>query len=234
MMIRVLIVEDDPMVAELNRRFLEKIEGFTLAAIVRNGDDALAFLQENRVELVLLDVFMPGMNGFEVLAAIRRQQYKTDVILVTAARDKQSVQAALRQGAADYLIKPFEFERFQTALLNYKQRLAFIENQSDFNQTALDEQVFRQTGSSEKNELPKGLDRHTLKRVWECIVASSGEFTAETMASFVGISQVSMRKYLKYLEVEGLLSVKISYGAVGRPISKYRCANDKSSINFVD
>jgi CitB family two-component system response regulator MalR len=234
MTIRVLIVEDDPMVAELNRRFLEKIEGFTLTAIVRNGDEALAFLQENRVELVLLDVFMPGMNGFELLAAIRRQQYKTDVILVTAARDKQSVQAALRQGAADYLIKPFEFERFQTALTNYKQRAEFMETQTDFNQVALDEQVFRQNGTTEKSELPKGLDRHTLKRVWECIVASTGEFTAETMAGYVGISQVSMRKYLKYLEVEGLLTVKISYGAVGRPISKYRCTNEKSTIKFPD
>lgn len=233
-MIRVLIVEDDPMVAELNRRYLEKIADFSLAAIVRNGDEALAFLQDNRVDLVLLDVFMPGMNGFEFLAEIRRREYKIDVILVTAARDKQSIQAALRQGAVDYLIKPFEFERFQAALMAYRQRINFIENHIDFSQTALDEQVFRQAVGVEKNELPKGLDRHTLKRVWECIVASTGEFTAESMAGFVGISQVSMRKYLKYLEMEGLLSVKINYGAVGRPISKYQCTTERTTINFND
>ncbi len=233
-MIKVLIVEDDPMVAELNRRYLEKITDFSLAEMVRNGDEALEFLKKNKVDLVLLDVFMPGMNGFELLAEIRRLEYKTDVILVTAARDKQSIQAALRQGAVDYLIKPFEFERFQSALQAYRQRLHFMENNLDFNQTVLDEQVFRQVSTVEKSELPKGLDRHTLKRVWECIVANNAEFTAETMAGIVGISQVSMRKYLKYLEMEGLISVKINYGAVGRPISKYQCTPERAMFKFSD
>ncbi|MEG6586701.1 response regulator [Dendrosporobacter sp. 1207_IL3150] len=233
-MIKVLIVEDDPMVAELNRRYMEKIEGFMLKAIVNNGTDALAYLNDNHVDLVLLDVFMPGMNGLELLSAIRRQQLGTDVILVTAARDKKSIQQALRQGASDYLIKPFEFDRFLTALTDYKHRREFIENQTDFNQMDLDDQVlFKQLGGSEKNELPKGLDRHTMKRVWEYIAAAKGEFTAEEMAGLVGISQVSMRKYLKHLEVEGLLSVKINYGSVGRPTSKYQCIANKNIPAYI-
>lgn len=221
-MINVLIVEDDPMVAELNRRYLEKVDGFVLSAIVSNGDEALTYLQNHSVELVLLDVFMSGMNGLDLLAAIRREQYGIDVILVTAARDKQSVQAALRQGAVDYLIKPFEFERFQAALLAYRQRINFIKDEENLCQAALDEQVFGQYGRIEKGELPKGLDRHTLKKVWHHIAATQGEFTAEMMAGLVGISQVTIRKYLKYLETTDLLRVTINYGAVGRPISKYQ------------
>ncbi|MDD4600581.1 Transcriptional regulatory protein DcuR [bioreactor metagenome] len=220
-MLRVLIVEDDPMVAELNRRFLEKLDGFTLSSIVNNGKDALSFLEDNTVDLVLLDVFMPGMNGLELLSAIRRQQYGIDVILVTAARDKQSVQSALRQGAVDYLIKPFEFERFKSALTGYKQRLKFIEQQEQLSQPALDTQIFNQLTPSETNELPKGLDQHTMRRVWKCIVKNQEDFTAETMAETVGLSQVSMRKYLKYLTSIELLTVNVCYGSIGRPISKY-------------
>lgn len=232
-MINVLIVEDDPMVAELNRRYLEKVEGFSLAAIVSNGEEALAYLQDNQVDLVLLDVFMSGMNGLDLLAAIRQQQYGVDVILVTAARDKESVQAALRQGAVDYLIKPFEFERFQASLLAFKQRADFIENQEHLCQEGLDEQVFYQS-RIEKTELPKGLDRHTLQNVWSHIMATQGEFTAEIMAGLVGISQVSIRKYLKYLETMDLLNVTINYGAVGRPISKYRRTKRTSQPVFME
>lgn len=233
-MIKVLIVEDDPMVAELNRRYLDKVEGFVLSAVVNNGDEALAYLQNNPVDLVLLDVFMPGMNGLELLSAIRQQQFGIDVILVTAARDKQSVQAALRQGAVDYLIKPFEFERFQTALAAFKNRVNFIGNQELLCQTALDTQLLSQSSRIERNQLPKGLDRYTLRKVWEQIVENTGDFTAEEMASLVGISQVSMRKYLKYLETIDLLKVKISYGAVGRPISKYRCISNVKKPSFMD
>jgi CitB family two-component system response regulator MalR len=228
-MIKVLIVEDDPMVAELNRRYLEKIEGFRLVGIVANGETALTFLKENTVELVLLDIFMPGINGLETLAAIRREQYGVDVIVVTAARDSRSVQAALRQGAVDYLIKPFDFERFQTALNGFKKRAHLIRREGDLCQADLDQQIFSQTLQSD-SVLPKGVDRNTMKRVWEQICQAKGEFTAEEMANYVGISQVSMRKYLKHLQNMELLSVDISYGAVGRPVYRYRCIQVKTQF----
>lgn len=225
-MIKVLIVEDDPMVAELNRRYLEKLDGFSLAGIANNSEQALAYLTSNKVDLVLLDIFMPGTNGLDLLSAIRGKQYGVDAILVTAARDKNSVQTALRQGAVDYLIKPFQFERFKSALLAYKKRREFIEEQANISQTLLDNRVFNQQRVRPENtELPKGLDKNTMQRVWKCICEHPGEFTAEMMADTVGISQVSMRKYLKYLTANDLLSVSVSYGSVGRPISKYRCNN---------
>lgn len=232
-MLKVLIVEDDPMVAELNRRYLEKVKGFSLAEIVNNSDAALTYLKTHQVDLILLDVFMPGLNGLELLSAIRRQQYGVDVILVTAARDKLSVQTALRQGAVDYLIKPFEFDRFQSALLSYKRRIELMEKEGQLCQQLLDEQVLSQHNQLDKAELPKGLDKHTMKRVWQCIVDKDDEFTAEEMSEIVGISQVSMRKYLKHLEAVNLLTVSINYGAVGRPISKYRCSNTDIEPSFI-
>ena len=225
-MIRVMIVEDDPMVAELNRRYIERIPGFVFCNAVSNGDAALEILKKQQIDLVLLDIFMPGMNGLELLSKIRQQNYSVDVIVVSAARDNESIQRVLRNGAVDYLIKPFEFERLQAALLSFKKRLKLIKKNTNLSQSELDQQIF--SGISNENiELPKGLDRNTIKRVWDQILETKGEFTAETMATTVGLSPVSIRKYLKHFQNIDLLSTEVSYGAVGRPVYKYRCVKEQ-------
>src|SRR3954453_13487931 len=116
-MIKVLIVEDDPMVAEFNKRYLKEMKGFCLSGIVYNVKDAREFLEKEQVNLVLLDVYMPGTNGLELLHFIREQKVDVDVILITAAADTEKIHTALRLGAVDYLIKPFEFQRFNQALV---------------------------------------------------------------------------------------------------------------------
>lgn len=88
-MIKVLIVEDDPMVAEFNKRYLKEINGFSLSGIVHNVRDAKEFLNKEQVNLILLDVYMPGANGLELLHFIREQKMAVDVILITAAADTE-------------------------------------------------------------------------------------------------------------------------------------------------
>lgn len=225
-MIKILIVEDDPMVAELNHRYIDRIPGFIFCGIVSNGEDALKVLRETQIDLVLLDIFMPNMSGLELLSKIRQQNYGVDVIVVSAARDNKSIKSALRNGAVDYLIKPFEFERLQTALIAFKKRLQLINKQPNVSQIDLDQQVF--SGISQITaELPKGLDRNTIKRVWDQILETEGEFTAETMAISAGLSPVSIRKYLKHFQNMDLLSTEVSYGAVGRPVYRYRRIREK-------
>lgn len=225
-MIKVLVVEDDPMVAELNRRYIERIEDFTFCGIVKNGEEALAVLNEKNIDLILLDIFMPNMNGLELLSKIRQQNVSVDVIVVSAARENQSIQMALRNGAVDYLIKPFEFERFQAALVAFKKRLQAIRGETGLSQKDLDQQIFAKIPHKDI-ELPKGLDRNTIKRVWGHILDRQEEFTAEEMAQYVGLSPVSIRKYLKYFQSMDLLHVEISYGSVGRPVYRYRCNREK-------
>lgn len=220
-MIRVLIVEDDPMVAELNRRYIERVEGFVFCGVAANAEAALEVLKERPLDLVLLDIFMPGMNGLELLSTMRQLRHGVDVIVVSAARDNHSIQTALRYGAVDYLIKPFEFERLQAALQAFRRRLQLMQQQNHLSQQELDQQVFNGLTSGE-SELPKGLDRNTIKRIWGHIERMTEEFTAEEMANQVGLSPVSMRKYLKYFQSQDWLEVDISYGAVGRPVYKYR------------
>ncbi len=225
-MIKVLVVEDDPMVAELNRRYIERIAGFVFCGIASNSDEALEMLKKTQIDLVLLDIFMPGMNGIELLSTIRGQNYNVDVIVVSAARDNQSIQNVLRSGAVDYLIKPFEFERLQSALLAFQKRLQLIKKHTVLSQIDLDKQVFARIAYNDA-ELPKGLDRNTIKRVWDKILETKGDFSAEEMASDVGLSPVSIRKYLKHFQNNDLLSTEIVYGAVGRPVYKYRCTREE-------
>ena len=88
-MIKVLVVEDDPMVGKLHEHYLTQIKGFQLCDIVRNSDEALKIMQTKEYNLVILDIFMPGMDGLQLLAKIREQEYDVDVIIVAAANDKE-------------------------------------------------------------------------------------------------------------------------------------------------
>ena len=223
-MIKVLIVEDNRLMAEINRKHIERVEGFLFCGIATTGAEALEILKKQEIDLVLLDIFLPDMNGLDILAEIRKQNYSVDVILASAAQDNQSIQTGLRNGAVDYLIKPFEFERLQAALIGFEKRLDLIKKYPNVSQSDLDQQIF--SGISYVDiELPKGLDLNTIKKVWDKIQETNSEFSAGQMASHVGISPVSMRKYLKHFQNTKLLSTEVSYGGIGRPVYKYRCIN---------
>ncbi|MDT8900573.1 response regulator [Anaeroselena agilis] len=229
-MIKVLIVEDDPMVAEFNRRYLARTEGFELVAVASSGDEALDIIARANVDLVLLDIFMPGKTGLEFLGEIRRAGRGVDVIVVTAAADRGSIQQALQYGAVDYLIKPFEFERLNASLTAYRERIRLMRRSDVLSQADLDRRILHKDLPA-RAELPKGLDRNTLRRVWTRIAATGGAaFSTGDMASAVGISRVSMRKYLDFLTRQGVLHVEAVYGAVGRPVYKYRCVNADEAL----
>ncbi|ODA39128.1 response regulator [Desulfosporosinus sp. BG] len=230
-MIKVLIVEDDPMVAEFNRRYLEQVEGFELIAIAPSVDDALQILDRQAVNLILLDIFMPGMNGFDLLTQVRKQGQGVDVIVVSAACDSQSIKKALRFGAVDYLIKPFEFERFKTALSAYREWVSMTKDQEKLSQAELDLRLLHPNPVSMPSELPKGLTRNTLKTVWENIQEmKEHSFSTEEMASRVGVSRVSMRKYLSFLTDIGVIGMEVIYGSVGRPVYQHRCLKPDSDL----
>ena len=230
-MIKVLIVEDDPMVAEFNKRYLEQVGGFELIAIAPSVADALNILDHQKIELILLDIFMPGMNGFDLLAEIRQLGQGVDVIVVSAACDSQSIKKALRYGAVDYLIKPFEFERFNTALSTYRDWVKLTKGQEKLSQTELDIRLLHPNLLPVHSELPKGLTRNTLKTVWESIQAmKEHSFSTEEMANRIGVSRVSMRKYLGFLTDIGVIEMEVIYGSVGRPVYQHRCIKPESDL----
>ncbi|MCR6105199.1 response regulator [Salipaludibacillus agaradhaerens] len=230
-MIKVIIVEDDPMVAEFNKRYLEKIDGYQLINSFKTVEDALPFIDAHDIDLILLDIYMPGKNGWELLSKIRMANKNVDVMIISAARDKESIKKGLRLGAVDYLIKPFEFERFQKALASYREENSFMNQKHDFHQKDLDDNLFRKDhhGSGETIELPKGLTKPTLKKVIKTIEASErASFTTDMLAEETGISRVSVRKYLAYLLELGMVEETMNYHTVGRPSVIYHV----TSIDF--
>ncbi len=219
-MIKVLIVEDDPMVAELNKHHLGQVEGFALVGMVSNGAEALEFLKRNEVNLILLDIFMPIVDGMELLQSIRSIGHNIDIIMITAARNSASIQSSLRKGVVDYLIKPFQFERLYAALIAYRDRIQVINDSTTLNQDEIDRRILSK-GDLPVGDLPKGIERETLNAILEQAKQYSKPFTTEELAQCVGVSRVSVRKYLTFLKETGTLQARLIYRSVGRPVTMF-------------
>lgn len=218
----VMIVEDDPMVGHVNARFLKKVPSFNLVKIANNLTEAKETIKKEKVQLILLDVFLPRENGIDFLKWLRKEEIRVDVILITADKTSETVQEAFRYGAIDYLIKPFNFERFKEALLLYQERQKDLERADFVEQEDLDKYIFATKGETH-TELEKGLNKYTYKLIWEVFKQSENNFyTSDEIAELLGIARVTVRRYLEYMDREGKLELFIEYGKVGRPQHKYR------------
>lgn len=216
----VLIVEDDPMVAAINQGYLERTSEFRLAGIAYNGEEARAFLASGGISLVLLDIGMPGTDGLSLLREIRDRHPDIDVIMITASAGSKDIQSALRMGVADYIVKPFTRERFQAALVTYAQRASLLKDGAKISQEVLDASVLNRPGSS--SQLPKGVDKDTLRRIRDAISEPGREYKMGDLVLLTGLSRVSIKKYLDYLESVNRISRSLVYPPLGRPYSVFR------------
>lgn len=226
-MIKVLIAEDDPMVREINEKFLKKLDGFTLCSSVNSIEKAKKAVLECQPDLVLLDVFFPQGKGIDLLKWIRNENINCDVILITADRSTETVEESFRYGAVDYLVKPFVFNRFKEALLNYKNRKSNFQNTDILEQEMIDKYTLKEENLKNRQEIDindiKGFNEHTYKKILKGIKDMNGRtFTAAQIAQSLGVSRITARRYLDYLEKENVLTMEMEYGKVGRPKNKYR------------
>ncbi|MNJ51396.1 Transcriptional regulatory protein DcuR [compost metagenome] len=176
---------------------------------------------------------MRKKGGFDLLNKIRRNDANIDVIVISAARDPESIKKALQYGAVDYLIKPFNFSRFKAALDTYRETYFRMNAPDNMSQDDLDQLIRRapnRAGNAGLYNLPKGLTPGTLKMVWEAIEERGGGFSTEEVSQFSGISRVSVRKYLAFLMDIGVLETEIIYGTGGRPLDKFWALPDKSEV----
>ena len=227
-MLNILIVEDDPMVAQINQQFIKKIDDQTSVDIASNVKEAIKHIENKEIDLLLLDIYMPEENGLTFLKYIREQGYKIDAILITAATDIEEIQTAFRYGAVDYLIKPFDFERFQQSLLRYKKGLTFFNKTSSINQTDIDAEFLNKeiVDRDSALKLPKGVTEATLQVIIDKMKCfEENEFSTDDISKHVNISRVSVRKYLKFLTDIEVLEESLNYG-IGRPINFYKVKKD--------
>ena len=218
----VLVVDDDFMVAEIHRRFVERVDGFRVVGVARTGGEALTAARELGPDLILLDVYLPDMTGLEVLQRLRADGDRVGVIMITAARELDTVSGALDGGAADYLIKPFEFDQLQTKLLAFATRADALESAAGVDQSLIDSLFGGPAATPAAKVLPKGLGAETGELVLAA-VRDAGEVSAAECADVVGISRVSARRYLEHYLSAGTVELRLQYG-VGRPERRYRLA----------
>lgn len=214
----VFIVEDDPMVLDVNKSFLQRLSGFELVGEAMTGEDAFTKIKKIKPNLILLDMFLPDMTGLQLFLKLRSERIPADIIMITAARDSPTVQEFIRLGAIDYLIKPFRFERFQQALQKYHRQNKNLPISNSLMQEDIDQWLGHQ---SEELHLPKGLNEMTMKQISDGLILIKEPVTSEQLAQTVGMARVTVRKYLDFLAEKGKVQIDLKYGTVGRPTKYY-------------
>ncbi len=221
--IRLLIVEDDRKIAEIQRRFIERLEQVELCGIAHTLADARDLADVMAPDLILLDVYFPDGNGLELLRELRASDSASDVILITAAKEVDTLRSALRGGVFDYILKPLVFERLQDAINRYRDHLERLSTLNQVAQTEVDALLPRgskEQESAARPRLPKGIDALTLDKVRD-VIAQGGRWTAEDMGAEMGASRTTARRYLEHLVGAGELMAEVTYGSVGRPERHY-------------
>ena len=231
-MIEVLVVDDDFMVARIHTGFVERTPGFTVTGVAKNGAEALEATTRLQPDLVLLDVYLPDVSGLDLLGDLRAAAPEVDVLVISAAREAETVRKALRGGIVHYLMKPFSYDDLRLRLEHYQQ--AYAAMAGEHTEQADVDRVFNI--SPAERRLPKGFSAETLKLVENTLRSRSGnrsgrrpgdrsgedeDLSAAETASLLGISRVSARRYLEHLTDTGKLEVSLRYGEVGRPERRY-------------
>lgn len=213
---RVLIIEDDPMVAMIHKEYFKKKELTDDLNHVTSLEAAKDYLEKNNIDLIVLDNYLTDGQGVEFLPELKGYP----IIMITAANDVQTVEAALSNGVVDYLVKPFTYERFSQAIDKVQDYVNLLSKEK-INQDLIDDYLNSGRVEEEEDSLPKGLSRITLKKVIEAIQQQNTGFTTQQIADILDISRITIRKYLNHLVNIKVLSEDAEYYTSGRPVSVF-------------
>jgi len=225
-----VIVDDDAAVATLHERFVIAHGRFQVAAVAHTGPTALEEIRRIRPDLVLLDFYLPGLSGLELLRELRAGGGdQPEVIAVTAARDVESVRQARAAGVRHYLVKPFGPAQLHDRLDEILLERSVLERSpasAHLDQSSIDALL---AGASRRpSPLPKGLSAETLSAV-DRAVPADGELSATEIGEAVGISRVAARRYLEHLASIGRVERSLDYATAGRPSVRYRARRTSRS-----
>jgi len=218
---RVVIVEDDRLLAGLNAKLVGDHPGFVVVAVAHTASAGLREIEHHRPDLLLLDVYLPDLNGLELLRRLRTMRTDVEVIAVTAARDLETVRRARTLGVRHYLVKPFTRADLHRRLNEVQRALTMAAGDADLDQREVDLML---GGSSADAAAPRNLSTSSLNRVAALLDGAAGDMSSAEIADALGMSRVSARRYLDHLATIGRAEVTPRYGAVGRPENRYRAS----------
>jgi response regulator of citrate/malate metabolism len=230
--IRVLIVDDDFMVARVHAGFVTALAGFEVVGSASSGAQALTEVDRLRPDLVLLDVYLPDMTGLEVLRRLRAGGSGVDVIVISAARDVESIRSALHGGVLHYLVKPFDRRAFETRLRDYAALRGELQELDEAAQPDVDRLFGMTRGSAPPvaAPTPKGIAPETLELVRKTLeeVGPDG-LSASECSERTGLARVSARRYLEQLVAQQEADVRQRYGTAGRPERRFTPRSPRGS-----
>jgi response regulator of citrate/malate metabolism len=220
--LRVLVVEDEPIAAEAHTSYVSRVPGFAVAATVGTSQAALKALQERQIDVVLLDMNLPDRHGLDVVRAMRASGYRADVIAVTSARDLEVVRSAVSLGIVQYVLKPFVFATLRDRLLAYRAYRDQVSSGAEVGTQAEVDEVFAVARLSTEAHLPKGMSEDLLGRVSRALrEAGTGGLSARELGEQLGVSRVTARRYAEHLSDSRLVSRRSRYAGAGRPEVEY-------------
>ncbi|QIS05843.1 response regulator [Nocardia brasiliensis] len=226
-MIRVLIVEDEPLIAEAHRAYVDRIEGFVPVGVAHTGREAMRAAADNAAEgtpidLVLMDIGLPDASGLDVAAALTGLAPRPDVIAITSARDLAMVRTAVSHGVVLYLLKPFTFAAFRDKLDRYREfRTALPAGETAVSQHDIDRALSALRTPDQRATTPKGVAPQTLDEISRTVRAAPDGITAADTATTIGVSRITAWRYLEKLADDGLVTRRSDYGRAGRPKTRY-------------
>jgi len=220
--IRVLVVDDDFMVARIHVGFVDRVDGFEVVGVAHSGAEAAEAVSELRPDLLLLDLYLPDRFGLDLLADLRTLPHPCDAIVITAAKEADAVRAALRLGVADYVLKPFSFTDLEERLQRYAAQRQLLDRTQVHGQDDVDRAFVRASSSAGAMTLPKGMSAETALLAQDALRSCDDTLSATEVAEAVGMSRVSARRYLEHFVTTGQADVRLRYGTTGRPERRYR------------
>jgi response regulator of citrate/malate metabolism len=221
MPIDVLVVDDDYMVASVHARFVNRVPGFNVVGAAHSGQEALQLVASLNPQLVLLDIYLPDMNGTAVLQKLREEARDVDVLVITADDDTATIRKAFRGGVLHYILKPFDEETLRDRLLHYADAVhGPLANRSESDQQDIDRMFGAPQSTGPKT--PKSITAQTVTLVREILQRHPEGLSSAQCAELSGLSRVSARRYLQHLANTGQAAVTLRYATAGRPERLFR------------
>lgn len=222
-LIEVLIIEDDPRIADIHRRFIDKIDGFIVVGSAHTGAEAKDWVAAMKPDLILLDVYLPDMMGTELMTFIQAESTDTDIIFITAAAEVSVVKQAFRGGVIDYILKPLTFDRFQDSLHEYQEKRKTLASTGKLQEESIQLlwHSFKSPNLTDIPLTPKGIDPITIDKVVVQLKQQTQGITAEKLGIASGLSRSTARRYLEFLVSESKARAELIYGTIGRPERRY-------------